>query len=62
MGVQLGIAIIWLVFSLAASVAVRAQPVFDVAVPSALLMDADTGQILFEKDPRRPVPPASLAK
>lgn len=39
-----------------------AQPVFDVTVPSALLIDAATGQILFEKEPRRPVPPASLAK
>ena len=35
---------------------------FDVAVPSAFLMDAETGQVLFAKDPDRQVPPASLVK
>lgn len=39
-----------------------AQPLFDVSVPSAVLMVADTGQILFAKDPHRPIAPASLAK
>lgn len=41
---------------------ISAQPLFDVSVPSALLIDADTGQILYEKDSHRPVSPASLAK
>ncbi|HLS90454.1 MAG TPA: D-alanyl-D-alanine carboxypeptidase family protein [Limnochordia bacterium] len=49
------------VFLLAATAA-AAQPAYDVSVPSALLIDAGTGQVLLEKEPRRPVPPASLAK
>lgn len=39
-----------------------AQGVFDVSVPSALLMAADTGQVLFEKNADDPIPPASLVK
>jgi len=49
------------VFLLAATAA-AAQPAYDVSVPSALLIDAGTGQVLLEKEPRLPVPPASLAK
>jgi D-alanyl-D-alanine carboxypeptidase len=49
------------VFLLVATAAV-AQPAFDVSVPSALLIDAGTGQVLLEKQPRWSVPPASLAK
>lgn len=46
----------------AAAGVVSAQAIFDVSVPSALLMVADTGQILYAKEPHRPVAPASLAK
>lgn len=35
---------------------------FETAAPTALLLDAATGTILFEKDADRTVPPASLAK
>lgn len=35
---------------------------FDTRAKYALLMDADTGTILFEKDSDKPFPPASLAK
>ena len=49
------------VFLLAATAA-AAQLAYDVSGPSALLIDAGTGQVLLEKEPRRPVPPASLAK
>ncbi len=41
------------VFLLVATAAV-AQPAFDVSVPSALLIDAGTGQVLLEKQPRWP--------
>lgn len=46
----------------AVSSGVCAQAFFDVSAPSAILIVADTGQVLFEKDADRPFPPASLAK
>ncbi len=39
-----------------------AQAPFQTSAPYALLMDADTGSILFEKSPDTPVTPASTAK
>jgi serine-type D-Ala-D-Ala carboxypeptidase (penicillin-binding protein 5/6) len=39
----------------------HAQP-FETKASQALLIDAETGTILFSKDPDQPVPPASLAK
>jgi len=39
-----------------------AQGTFDVSVPSALLIAADTGQVLFEKNADQMIPPASLVK
>lgn len=40
----------------------RAQSAFQTHVPAAILLDADTGTILFEKDADRAFPPSSLAK
>ena len=41
--------------------AVRAQ-VFDSAAPFAILIDADSGTVLFEKEADEPMAPASMAK
>jgi D-alanyl-D-alanine carboxypeptidase (penicillin-binding protein 5/6) len=42
------------------------EPVVELAIPldatAAVLMDSDTGQVLFSKDAHRQVPPASLTK
>ncbi len=40
----------------------RAQAPFQTSAPYALLMDADTGSVLFEKSSDTPVTPASTAK
>ncbi|BCH24975.1 D-alanyl-D-alanine carboxypeptidase family protein [Mesorhizobium sp. L-8-3] len=40
---------------------VRAQ-LFETRATQAFMIDADTGTILFSKDPDKPIPPASLAK
>ena len=48
-------------FVLLASVPVRAQ-VFDTSAPFAILMDASSGTVLFEKNADEPMPPASMAK
>ena len=37
-------------------------PKFETAAPHAYLMDHTTGTVLFEKNSRVPVPPASLSK
>lgn len=39
-----------------------AQSAFQSHVPAAILVDYDTGTILYEKDADRPLPPSSLAK
>lgn len=39
-----------------------AQQSFDVTAPHAILMDYETGAILYEKSADTPVPPASMAK
>ncbi|MBE3577869.1 MAG: D-alanyl-D-alanine carboxypeptidase [Limnochordales bacterium] len=39
-----------------------AAPVFDVDVPSALLIDVDTGQVLYEKNADEKRSPASISK
>ncbi len=38
------------------------QPEFDLNARSALLMEAETGNILFEKNPHQQLPPASMTK
>ncbi len=35
---------------------------FDIPAKSAILVDAATGQVLFEKDPHKTLPPASITK
>ncbi len=50
-----------LVALLSALTFAQAQP-FETKASEALLIDAETGTILFSKDPDRPIPPASLAK
>jgi len=40
----------------------RAQGAFQAHVPAAILLDAETGTILYEKDADRPFPPSSLTK
>lgn len=41
---------------------VSAAPAFDSRAASAILMDAETGQILYEKNADKPMPPASITK
>lgn len=38
------------------------QPSFDLTARSALLMEFESGEILFEKNPQEELPPASMAK
>ncbi len=40
----------------------EATPPFDVAAKSAVLMDAETGTVLYEKNADEPLPPASVTK
>lgn len=42
--------------------ATHGQPAFDVRAQGAALVDVDTGQVLWARDPDSPRPPASLAK
>lgn len=42
--------------------AAYAQPVLETTAESAVLMDAATGKILFEKNPDKELPPASVTK
>lgn len=38
------------------------EPYFTTEAEQAIIVDYETGEILFEKDARRPVPPASMSK
>lgn len=56
-----------LALALAAALAVGGAPVvhgvsLEVAAPSAVLMEAATGTVLYEKDAHNPLPPASVTK
>lgn len=51
-----------LVLLFAAITGVHAQQMFETKAKQAFLIDADTGTILYAKDPDSPFPPASLAK
>ncbi len=42
--------------------AARSQFAFDTSAPHAILLDADTGQVLYEKSPDERIPPASMSK
>lgn len=48
--------------TLALAAPARAQGTFQTSVPSAILVDYETGTILFEKDADKPMAPAALAK
>lgn len=48
--------------SLAACVSGAWAQLFDTKARQAFMIDADTGTVLFAKDPDKPIPPASLAK
>ena len=39
-----------------------AQSSFETKAPHAIILDAGTGEVLFEKDARRPMAPASMTK
>lgn len=47
--------------AIAMSVPARAQ-LFETKAPQAYMIDAETGTVLFSKDPDKPISPASLAK
>ena len=38
------------------------QPEFDLTAKSAILMEAETGAVLYEKNPHQKLPPASMTK
>ena len=40
----------------------QSAAIFDVTVESAILVDGDSGQVLFEKNADLKLPPASMAK
>ncbi|MEP3655143.1 MAG: D-alanyl-D-alanine carboxypeptidase family protein [Litorimonas sp.] len=44
------------------SVPAYAQSSFQTEAPHAVIIDAETGEVLFEKDARNPMPPASMTK
>ena len=52
----------WLLLVLAASQAAHAQEAYETKAAQAILMDARTGRVLFEKDADTAVPPASMSK
>ncbi|PUU93099.1 MAG: D-alanyl-D-alanine carboxypeptidase (penicillin-binding protein 5/6), partial [Halanaerobium sp.] len=55
----IAISIISILFSLVFATPVLA---FDVATDSAILLEVETGQVLFEKNADRKLPPASITK
>jgi len=44
------------------SAPVHAQSGFQTEAPHAVIIDAESGEVLFEKDAREPMPPASMTK
>lgn len=56
-----GFAVLALSFVLAGALAARAQ-LFETRAGQAFMVDAETGTVLFSKDPDKLIPPASLAK
>jgi len=48
--------------TLAVSGAAYGQSNFETQAPHAVIMDAATGEVLFEKDARQPMAPASMTK
>lgn len=54
--------VVALVFALCGQAHPALAQSFETKAPYALLMDYDSGTVLFEKAPDKPVPPASMAK
>jgi len=52
-----GLALSWLPLAV-----VHAQQLFETKAAQALMIDAETGSVLFSKDADKPIPPGSLAK
>ena len=52
----------WLLMLLAATPAALAQENYETKAAQAILIDARTGRVMFEKDADTPVPPASMSK
>jgi serine-type D-Ala-D-Ala carboxypeptidase (penicillin-binding protein 5/6) len=53
---------IFLILSIIAAFCVPAQAVVETSAEHGLIMDADTGQVLWQKDGFVPMPPASMSK
>ncbi|WP_427450797.1 D-alanyl-D-alanine carboxypeptidase family protein [Litorimonas sp. WD9-15] len=53
---------LYLTLSLAFSGHAYAQTSFQTEAPHAVIIDAASGEVLFEKDARQPMPPASMTK
>lgn len=51
-----------LIIALLLSTCFAAAPALDISAPSGILMERDTGKILFEKDSHKKLPPASVTK
>lgn len=54
--------IAWAVISIAVTTPSLAQEAYETKAAQAILIDARTGRVLFEKDADTPVPPASMSK
>jgi D-alanyl-D-alanine carboxypeptidase (penicillin-binding protein 5/6) len=50
------------ILSILVTLALPAQAVIDTSAEHAMLMDAQTGQVLWQKDGMSPMPPASMSK
>ncbi len=53
---------IWALSALILLVPQSARAAFETAVPFAILIDSETGAVLFEKEADKPTPPASMSK
>lgn len=54
--------VIVVILLLSQAVFVQAQPLLETTAESAILIDAVTGKVLFEKNPDKELPPASVTK
>src|SRR5580698_7704190 len=53
---------IFLLLSFVAAFAIPAQAAIETSAEHALIMDGQTGQVLWQKDAFTPMPPASMSK
>jgi serine-type D-Ala-D-Ala carboxypeptidase (penicillin-binding protein 5/6) len=56
------ILLVGLLVALAGALPGRAALAFETAATAAILVDSETGQVLFSKNPDEPIPPASMSK